>query len=126
MSGVNAVATPGLRLSFDQVEKDTELPAKLHTAFRGSAARAHYLAADRLDVQFAAEEICRSMSAPTEGSWSALKRRCRYLVGLPRMALSIIGSTSILSTFIRTPTGRGARRRERARAEGARCSVRAP
>jgi len=84
-AGVNSVATPGLRLSFEQVEKDAELPAHLHTAFRGSAARANYLAVDRLDCQFAAKEICRFMSKPTEASWTALKRLCRYLVGLPRM-----------------------------------------
>ncbi len=84
-SGVNSVATPGLRLSFEQVEKDVELPTRLHTAFRGTAARANYLAVDRLDCQFAAKEVCRWMSKPTEASWAALKRLCRYLVGLPRM-----------------------------------------
>ena len=84
MAGTNSVATPGVRLSFDQLEKDTELPANLHTAFRGSAARANYLAADRLDCQFAAKEICRWMAKPTRAAWEALKRLCRYLVGLPR------------------------------------------
>ncbi len=84
MAGTNSVATPGVRLSFDQLEKDTELPATLHTAFRGSAARANYLAADRLDCQFAAKEVCRWMAKPTRAAWEALKRLCRYLVGLPR------------------------------------------
>ncbi len=88
LTGVNTVATPGVRLSFDQVERDPPLPAHLHTAFRGSAARANYLAADRPDCQFAAKEICRWMAAPTEGSWNALKRLCRYLVGLPRLIFS--------------------------------------
>ena len=40
MTDTNAVATPGLRLSYDQLEKDEVPPAHLHTAFRGSAARA--------------------------------------------------------------------------------------
>ncbi len=84
MTDTNSVATPGVRMSFDQMEKDKPLPAHLHTAFRGAAARANYLAADRVDCQFAAKEVCRWMSAPTEGSWNALKRLCRYLVGLPR------------------------------------------
>ena len=35
--------------------------------------------------QFAAKEICRWMSAPTEGALQALKRLCRYLVGRPRL-----------------------------------------
>ena len=65
MRDVNSVAIPGVRLSFDQVEKDEELAARQHTAFRGSAARANCLAADRLDVQFAAKEICRGMAKPT-------------------------------------------------------------
>ena len=85
MAGANTVATPGVRLSFDQLENDTELPEKLHTAFRGSAARANYLAADRLDCQFAAKEVCRWMAKPTRAAWEALRRLCRYLVGLPRM-----------------------------------------
>ena len=38
-----------------------------------------------MDVQFAAKEICRWMSKPTKAAWEALKRLCRYLVGLPRM-----------------------------------------
>ncbi len=85
MADTNTVATPGVRVSFDQLEKDQELPTHLHTAFRGSAARANYLAADRLDCQFAANEVCRWMAKPTEAAWQALKRICRYLVGLPRM-----------------------------------------
>ena len=58
MTDTNTVATPGLRLSYDQLEKDEVLPAHLHTAFRGSAVRANYLAVDRLDCQFAATEVC--------------------------------------------------------------------
>ncbi len=85
LAGSNTMATPGLRASFAEVEKDQPLPTRLNTAFRGSAARANYLSADRIDCQFAAKEVCRWMAAPTEQSWAALKRLCRYLVGLPRM-----------------------------------------
>ena len=85
MDVVNPVGTPGVRVAFKETEDDKELPARLHTAFRGAAARANYLAADRLDCQFSAKEICRWMSRPTESSWAALKRLCRYLVGLPRL-----------------------------------------
>ncbi len=70
---------------FSELENDEPLDPKLHTAFRGAAARANYLSADRMDVQFAAKEICRWMAAPTQQSWLALKRLCRYLVGLPRL-----------------------------------------
>ncbi len=44
------------------------------TAFRAVAAGINYLAQDRPDIQFAAKEICRSMSSPTRSSWAALKR----------------------------------------------------
>ncbi len=85
LAGSNTMATPGLRASFAEVEKDQPLPTRFNTAFRGSAVRANYLSADRIDCQFAAKEVCRWMAAPTEQSWAALKRLCRYLVGLPRM-----------------------------------------
>ncbi len=85
MEGVNTVATPGIRVSFAEAENDHPLPDHLHTAFRGAAARANYLAADRLDCQFAAKEVCRWMAKPSSSSWQALKRLCRYLVGLPRL-----------------------------------------
>ena len=85
LTGANPVATPGQRLSFNEVEKDNDLEQFRVTAFRGAAARANYLAADRIDCQFAAKEICRWMSKPTENSWNASKRLCRYLAGLPRL-----------------------------------------
>ena len=85
MTDTNTCATPGIRLSFEQLEKDAELPKHMHTAFRGAAARANYLAADRLDCQFGAKEICRWMSKPTGAARQALQRLCRYFVGLPRM-----------------------------------------
>ena len=85
LTGANTVATPGVRLSFDEATADVPLEPHLHTAFRGAAARANYLAADRVDAQFAAKEICRCMAHPNQASWNALKRLCRYLVGLPRL-----------------------------------------
>ncbi len=85
LTGANTVATPGLRVSKEDAQNDKPLEPHLHTAFRGAAARANYLAADRIDCQFAAKEVCRWMASPTESAWTALKRLCRYLVGLPRM-----------------------------------------
>ena len=88
LAGSNTVVTPGIRLSHDEVLKDQPLEERLTTAFRAAAARANYLAADRLDCQYAAKEVCRHMAAPTRAAWMALKRLCRYLVGLPRMVFS--------------------------------------
>ncbi len=85
LEGANAVATPGVKATFKQLEEDAELPAHLNTAFRGAAARDNYLAPDRIDVQFACKEVCRSMSRPTRHAWEALKRICRYLNRAPRL-----------------------------------------
>ena len=85
LDGANSVATPGVRPASDLVRGDTALAREKHTAFRGAAARANYLALDRPDLQFAAKEICRWMSAPTELAWQGLKRLGRYIVGLPRL-----------------------------------------
>jgi hypothetical protein len=55
------------------------------TEFRALAARANFLALDRLDIQFAVKELCRSMSSPKQGSWGSLKRLARYLLEKPRV-----------------------------------------
>jgi hypothetical protein len=83
LEGAKPVATPGVKSSFHDLEEDKPLADRLHTAFRGSAARGNYLAMDRPDIQYAAKEICRWMAAPTEASVVALKRLGRYLQGSP-------------------------------------------
>ncbi len=54
------------------------------TQYRGLAARANYLAQDRVDIQFAVKEIARRMAAPVNRDWLLLKRLARYLLGAPR------------------------------------------
>ena len=85
LEGCKSMATPGVRASFAELEEDVPLPQQLHTAFRGAAARGNYLSTDRLDAHFACKEICRWMATPSEHSWKAMKRLCRYLSGLPRL-----------------------------------------
>ncbi len=85
LEGAKPVATPGVKPTFHALEEDKELPGHLVTAFRGAAARGNYLAADRLDVQFACKEVCRWMAKPTVHAWEALKRVCRYLCRAPRL-----------------------------------------
>ncbi len=85
LEGAKAMSTPGVRHSLKEIEADEDLPANLHTAFRGAAARGNYLSADRIDVQFGCKEICRWMSKPTNLSWQALKRLCRYFNGMQRL-----------------------------------------
>lgn len=84
-AGCNGAATPGLKPFVEQLEKDQPLPVRGSTEFRGLLARGNYLSADRVDIQFAAKEICRFMSAPTDTSMVALKRMDRYLLGHQRL-----------------------------------------
>ena len=72
-------------MSAAEVAEDQPLSFDKHTAFRAVAARCNYLAADRPDCQYAAKEICRWMSSPTEGGMAALKRLGRYLVKAKRV-----------------------------------------
>ena len=58
LAGANSVATPGLKLLLEQLEGDKPLPASEVAGFRGLAARADYLSADRIDLQFAAKGAC--------------------------------------------------------------------
>ena len=50
-------------------ESDQPLDRSLTTKYRGLAARANYLAADRVDIQFAVKECCRGMAAPEQRHW---------------------------------------------------------
>ena len=85
LEGAKAVVTPVLRPTPEQLGQDRNLDDRKVTHFRGLAARSNYLAADRPDCAFAAKEICRWMSQPTELGLQDLKRLGRYLVGKPRL-----------------------------------------
>ncbi len=85
LEGSKAVTTPGVKANKQELADDADLPQHLHTAFRGAAARSNYIAADRIDAQYACKEVCRWMAKPSVQAWKALKRICRYLNGLPRL-----------------------------------------
>ena len=55
--------------------------------YRELAARANYLAQDRMDIQFATKEICRGMCNPTKGDLKKLRRLGRYLKSVPRVVV---------------------------------------
>ena len=61
-------------------ENEEELSSEEATRYRGIAARANYLAADRPDLMYAEKELCRGMARPTRAHWHKLKRFGRYLV----------------------------------------------
>ena len=78
-----AVTTAGVKPAKEEEEKPLEGVAVRQ--YRSGAARANYLAQDRPDLSFAAKELCRHMSAPTETNWAALLRIVRYLKAEPRV-----------------------------------------
>ena len=57
------------------------------TRFRGQAARVNYLGPDRPDMIYAAKEVCRGMSSPTDLHQAALKRMARYLRSRTRLVI---------------------------------------
>ena len=56
------------------------MSAEEATRYRGIAARAKYLAADRPGIMYAMKELCRGMAKPTRAYWHTPKRSGRYLV----------------------------------------------
>lgn len=85
LEGAKTVVTPVVRPSHEAFARDKALDSRKTTHFRGLAARSHYLAADRPDCAFAAQETCRWMGAPTELGMQSLKGLVRCLVGKPRL-----------------------------------------
>ena len=60
---------------------------KNNGGYRRLAARANFLAQDRVDIQFSVKEIARFMAKPTVRAWALLKRVWRYLKLRPRMVV---------------------------------------
>ena len=85
MTAAKPLSTPGLDEPDHSETKDELLNSHYSGIHRSIVAKANYLAADRSDIQYATKECARSMSAPTEASWTKLKRLVRYLVGVPRV-----------------------------------------
>ena len=85
MTGSRSVGTPGVKATAEQIGADKELSPDRQRPYRGVAARANYLSADRPDMQHAGKEVCRWMATPTEVALGALKRIGRYLEGHGRL-----------------------------------------
>ena len=75
----NGVATPGLKPLPAQIEAEEILPPLEQTEYRAMAARANYVSADRVDLQYSSEEAYRFMSNPGTLAQAALKRLGRYV-----------------------------------------------
>ena len=86
LSGAKGVKAPGEdEKNWEMSENDQAVDPKEETHFRALAARANYLALDRMDLQYATKEVCRGMAAPTWGHVKKLRRLIRYLIEVPRV-----------------------------------------
>ncbi len=83
--GVKTAASPGVKATREQLDADAPLERHKATPYRAVVARANYMASDRPEIQFAAKEVCRWMSNPTEVSLNALKRLGRFVAGHRRL-----------------------------------------
>ena len=66
MKEAKPVSTPGDSASKDIESDTTALSEGQASRFRSMAARANYLAADRVDMMYSTKEICRGMAKPEE------------------------------------------------------------
>ena len=88
LEDAKAVATPAEGERPWLAEEDEEkLGSREAREFRGLAARANYLALDRIDIQYAVKEVCRGMAEPTKRDVRKLRRLGRYLKGRPRLVV---------------------------------------
>ena len=86
LEDANPVKTPGEegRKGVDE-EEDREFGKQEAREFRGIAARANYLAQDRIDIQYAVKELSRGMARPNGADLRRAKRLGRYLLGKARV-----------------------------------------
>jgi hypothetical protein len=88
--GAKSVTTPGVKETVPRSEDDATNPlmyGEEASSYRGLAARANFLAQDRLDLQYASKELSRWMAVPRQGDWEAMKRFGRYLLLKPRATI---------------------------------------
>ena len=85
LTAANGAKSPGEEARTIVDEDATLLSPAEAREYRGMAARANYLAQDRMDIQYAAKELCRSMSSPSRGDAKKLRRLARYLIEKPRV-----------------------------------------
>jgi hypothetical protein len=78
-NNANGSPVPGTSEEVDLEDSSPLLSPQQTSLYRALTARAIYLSQDRTDIAFATKELSRQMSAPTESSWTKLKRLGRYL-----------------------------------------------
>ena len=105
--GVQAYHEDGIKMS----------PAEAKQ-FRSVAARCNFLAADRIDIQFACKEVCGIMAVPCTADWAMLKKIARYLQSHSRLLMEFKFQEEPLELKIFVDTDFGGCRRTRRSTNG--------
>ena len=79
LEGFRRVGTPGVKQTFEMVEKDQPLGVEKHAAFKGIVASGNCLSVGKPETQYASKEICKWMSSPSNLGVQALRRLGRFL-----------------------------------------------
>ena len=77
--------TPGVTEKIDEQMADKAVSKEASRKYRSVTARANYLAADKVDIQYAVKECSKSMATPKNTDLPKLKRLGRYLKSHPRL-----------------------------------------
>ena len=87
LDGSRTLGTLGVGATSAQYEEDMPLDQNLHSAYRAIAARSHYLASDRRDMQFRVNEGCSWLAKPEELAMARLKRLVRFVESKQRIVV---------------------------------------
>ena len=94
----NSVTTRGIKRVLATAEEPVDPTDR--TVYRSRVMRLCYLAADRIDIQFAAKELARSMQNPTASDSEAVKRCVRYLVRHPGLVQRFVRQVEIPNRLV--------------------------
>ena len=80
------ISTPGTREEGHTIDDhEDKLSERDSTKYRAIVARLNHLIPDRPDIPYAAKELARAMSNPSNGDWVRLMRLGRYIKRRPRL-----------------------------------------
>ena len=89
LSEAKTAPTPSVSSSLSSSLDSQPLPPHLHALYRTLVGRLLYISSDRIDLQFTAKHLARSLHCPTFTELTQLKRCFRYISGRPTLPCAI-------------------------------------
>ena len=81
------LSSPGIKRGMDEGDSATGWSKDHASTYRSVRTGINYLAQDRTDIIFAAQEMARWISQPNTTAWEIATRCCRCQLGKPRMVI---------------------------------------